>query len=103
MPIEECCARDLMSTDEALAEPHESLRTAVSRKRERSIHGLLVKPEGPDRGYSIITGKDCIDVLCHAGNDGLDDLMVGLHVEPATVHLERGRCFPAHQEEVECS
>ena len=76
MPIEECCARDLMSADVALAEPHESLRTAVARMRERSIHGLLVKPEGPDRGYSIITGKDCIDVLCEAGDDGLDDLLV---------------------------
>jgi len=70
------CARDLMTRKVVLAEPHESLRCAVTRMSEHRIHGLLVKPEAPSRGLSILTGKDCIRVICDAGIAALDDLCV---------------------------
>jgi CBS domain-containing protein len=70
------CARDLMTRKVVLAEPHESLRCAVTRMSEHRIHGLLVKPESPSRGLSILTGKDCIRVICDAGIAALDDLCV---------------------------
>lgn len=59
-----------------LAESYESLRTALTRMSEHRIHGLLVQPESPSRGLSILTGKDCIRVICDAGVAALDDLRV---------------------------
>ena len=32
-----------------MAEPHESLRTAVTRMSEHRIHGLLIRPDSPSR------------------------------------------------------
>ena len=43
---------------------------------EHGIHGLLVDPPGPNRGHCILTGKDCIEVLCDAGEAALDALCV---------------------------
>lgn len=76
MKIDGLTARDLMSQDVVLAKPHESLRTAIGRMRERGIHSLLVAPDAPSQAHSILTGKDCIDVLCDAGDDALDELTV---------------------------
>lgn len=76
MDLDAVCARDLMTRKVVLAEPHESLRVAVTRMSEHRIHGLLVKPESPARGLSILTGKDCIRVICDAGVAALDDLCV---------------------------
>jgi CBS domain-containing protein len=70
------CARDLMTKKIVMAEPHESLRTAVTRMSEHRIHGLLIRPASPSRGLSILTGKDCIRVICDAGVSALDDLCV---------------------------
>lgn len=76
MDFDAVCARDLMTRKVVLAEPHESLRCAVTRMSEHRIHGLLVRPESPSRGLSILTGKDCIRVICDAGVSALDDLCV---------------------------
>ena len=59
-----------------MAEPHESLRAAVTRMSEHRIHGLLIRPDSPARGISILTGKDCIRVICDAGEAALDELCV---------------------------
>ncbi len=76
MDFDTLCARDLMTRKVLLAESHESLRVAVSRMSEHRIHGLLVMPEAPSRGLSILTGKDCIRVICDAGIAALDALCV---------------------------
>jgi CBS domain-containing protein len=76
MDLEVVCARDWMTRKVVLAEPHESLRTAVVRMSENRIHGLLVRPSAPQHGLSILTGKDCIRVICDAGEAALDDLCV---------------------------
>lgn len=76
MKLDLVCARDWMTRKVVMAEPHESLRAAVARMGEHRIHGLLVRPDSPSRGYSILTGKDCIRVLCDAGEPALDDLCV---------------------------
>ena len=70
------CAGDLMTKKIVMAEPHESLRAAVTRMSEHRIHGLLIQPDSPARGISILTGKDCIRVICDAGEAALDDLCV---------------------------
>ena len=76
MDLDLVCARDLMTKKIVTAEPHESLRVAVTRMSEHRIHGLLIQPESPSRGISILTGKDCIRVICDAGVAALDDLCV---------------------------
>ena len=76
MDFDAVCARDLMTRKIVLAEPHESLRVAVTRMSEHRIHGLLIEPESPARGLSILTGKDCIRVICDAGVAALDELCV---------------------------
>lgn len=76
MSIEALCARDLMSSDVTLAKRNERLRAAIDRMREHSIHSLLIAPECASEGYSILTGKDCIDVLCDAGDEALDEIRV---------------------------
>ncbi len=76
MDFDLVCARELMTRKIVMAEPHESLRTAVTRMSEHRIQGLLIRPESPSRGISILTGKDCIRVICDAGESALDDLCV---------------------------
>lgn len=76
MSLEGLCARDLMSSEVALAKRHETLRSAIARMRERGIHSLLIAPDAPHGSHSILTGKDCIDVLCEAGDEALDELTV---------------------------
>ena len=76
MDFDLVCARDLMTRKIVMAEPHESLRAAVTRMSEHRIHGLLIRPDSPSRGISILTGKDCIRVICDAGEAALDDLCV---------------------------
>lgn len=76
MDFDLVCARDLMTKKIVMAEPHESLRAAVTRMSEHRIHGLLIRPASPSRGISILTGKDCIRVICDAGEAALDDLCV---------------------------
>lgn len=76
MDFDTVCARDLMTRKVVLAEAHESLRCAITRMSEHRIHGLLVEPDAPNRGLSILTGKDCIRVICDAGVAALDDLCV---------------------------
>lgn len=74
--LDTVCARDWMTRKVVLAEPHETLRSAIVRMNENHIHGLLVRPESPARGFSILTGKDCIRVVCDAGEAALDELCV---------------------------
>ena len=76
MSIEELCARDLMSKNIVEIDRDLSLRVAVERMMDHGIHGLLVAPDGPNRGHCILTGKDCIEVLCTIGEDALDALCV---------------------------
>lgn len=76
MDLDRICARDWMTAKVVMAEPHETLRTAIARMSEHRIHGLLVRPDAPSRGLSILTGKDCIRVVCDAGEAALDDLCV---------------------------
>lgn len=76
MDLDVVCARDWMTRKVVLAESHESLRTAIARMGENRIHGLLVRPSSPQHGLSILTGKDCIRVICDAGESALDDLCV---------------------------
>ncbi|MEZ4331471.1 MAG: CBS domain-containing protein [Myxococcota bacterium] len=76
MDLDLVCARDWMTKKVVMAEPHETLRVAIARMSEHRIHGLLVRPESPARGLSILTGKDCIRVICDAGEAALDDLCV---------------------------
>jgi len=76
MDLDTVCARDLMTRKVVLAEPHESLRCALGRMSEHRIHALIVKPEAPSRALSILTGKDCIRVICDAGVAALDELCV---------------------------
>lgn len=76
MALEDLRARDLMTSKVTFAERHETLRTAVGRMIEHSIHGLLIAPDRPLHGYSILTGKDCIDAICEVGDAALDELCV---------------------------
>ncbi len=76
MNLEALCARDLMTRKIITAEKHETLRVAVLRMSEHGIHGLLIAPESPSRGHSILTGKDCIRVIIDVGEEALDDLCV---------------------------
>ena len=76
MNLEVLCARELMTTKVVEAERHETLRQAARRMNEHGIHGLLIAPDAPERGYSILTGKDCIQVMADNGEHALDDLCV---------------------------
>ena len=76
MDFDQICARDLMTKKIVTAESHETVRTAANRMSENRIHGLIILPTAPHRGFSILTGKDCIQVICDAGVDALDELCV---------------------------
>ena len=69
-------ARDLMTTKVYWGQRGESLRTAVARLTENGAQCLLIEPESPGTGYCILTGKDCIEILCEVGEAALDDLCV---------------------------
>ena len=76
MKFEEVCARDLMTSKVVTIERTETLRNAVRCMSEHDIHSLLIPPIHPRGGYSILTGKDCIEVICNVGNEALDELCV---------------------------
>ena len=76
MSLEKICARELMSKKVVEIERGASLRTAIEVMTDHGINGLLVAPEGPHRGHCILTGKDCIEVLCSVGEHALDELCV---------------------------
>ena len=76
MDFERLCARDLMTRKIVEAHNHETLRTAITRMSEHRIHGLLILPDEPHRGLSILTGKDCIQVITESGVEALDALCV---------------------------
>ena len=76
MSLESLRARDLMTTKIVKASPEESLRTALVRMDEHSIHSLLVDPPAANHGHCILTGKDCIEVLCDSGEEAFDVLCV---------------------------
>jgi CBS domain-containing protein len=65
-----------MTTKVVEAERHETLLTAVRRMNEHGLHGLMIPPDTPRRGYSILTGKDCIQVLSDHGEEALEELCV---------------------------
>lgn len=92
MSLEEICARDLMTRKTVTALREESLRTAVARMAEHSIHGLLIAPDAPHRGYSILTGKDCIEILCDAGEAALDQLCVEDVMTQPALTIPAGLC-----------
>lgn len=69
-----CIWRDLEG--QRPKEHHATLRTAVGRMNENGIHGLLIAPDTPRRGYSILTAKDCIQVLSDSGEEALEELCV---------------------------
>lgn len=85
-------ARDLMTKNVVKAKPDESLRTAITRMKEHAIHGLLVDPIAPGGGHSILTGKDCIEVVCDAGAEALDDLRVEDAMTRPAVAIQGGLC-----------
>ena len=93
MNFDELCARDLMTTKIFEARPEESLRVAIGRMTEHGLHGLLVAPERPPRGYSILTGKDCIEVLCDAGEAALDTLCVEDAMTHPALTIPAGLCI----------
>lgn len=76
MNLESLCARDLMTKKIVEASRHETLRVAARRMHEHGISGLVIAPESPKRGYAILTGKDCIQVLADVGDAALDELCV---------------------------
>ncbi len=76
MNLDETCARDLMTTKVVEARGEEPLRRAIERMTGHGLHGLLVPPDRPHRGYGILTGKDCIEVLCEVGEAAFDTLCV---------------------------
>ncbi|MFK7896561.1 MAG: cyclic nucleotide-binding/CBS domain-containing protein [Myxococcota bacterium] len=76
MDLETQCAMDLMTRKIVRAEPHEILRVAINRMSENHVHSLLVIPDQPNRGISILTGKDCIQAICDVGTCAIDELCV---------------------------
>lgn len=92
MRLDECCARDLMTEKIVFALREESLRAAVDRMTEHAVHGLLIAPDSPHHGHSILTGKDCIEVLCDAGEDALDELCVEDAMTRPAVTIPAGLC-----------
>ena len=76
MNLETLCARDLMTKKVVEAFRHETLRVVVDRMNEHCIHGVVIAPDSPHRGHSILTGKDCIQVLSDNGEEALEDLCV---------------------------
>ena len=93
MELENLCARDLMTKKIVEAKRHETLRTAIRRMSEHGIHGLLIAPESPNRGYSILTGKDCIQVVADAGKAVLADLCVEDAMTQPAVTVPAGLCI----------
>jgi CBS domain-containing protein len=93
MDLEVLCARDLMSQKVIQAERHETLLTAIRRMSEHRIQGLLVSPETPRQGYSILTGKDCIQVIADAGEEALAELCVEDAMTRPAVTLRAGLCI----------
>lgn len=76
MTLDTLRARDLMTNKIVRGLPEETLREAAVRMDEHNIHGLLVDPPVRGRGYCILTMKDCIEVICDAGEEALDALCV---------------------------
>ena len=76
MLLDDLTARDVMTTKVVHAEPHETIREAMIRMDEHGIHGLVVEPTSASRGHCILTAKDCIEVLCDAGETAIDSLCV---------------------------
>lgn len=76
MDLEIVCAMDLMTRKIVRAEPHEVLRDAIERMCEHGVHSLIVVPDQPQRGISILTGKDCIQVIGDIGPSAIDELCV---------------------------
>ncbi|MBW2241768.1 MAG: CBS domain-containing protein [Deltaproteobacteria bacterium] len=93
MGLEALCARDLMTKKIVVAERHETLRVAARRMSEHGIHSLLITPESPTRGYSILTGKDCIRVIADSGEAALDELCVEDAMTQPAVTLPAGLCI----------
>jgi CBS domain-containing protein len=93
MKLEELCARDIMTTKIVEANREETLRTAIKRMADHGIHGVLIAPTTPRHGYCILTGKDCIEVLCDAGEDALDALCVEDAMTRPAVTIPAGLCL----------
>ncbi len=92
MELESLCARDLMTKKIVEANRHDTLLVAVRRMQEHGIHGLLIPPESPNRGFSILTGKDCIQVIADAGTEALADLCVEDAMTQPAVTVPAGLC-----------
>ncbi|MAG29760.1 MAG: hypothetical protein CL908_02565 [Deltaproteobacteria bacterium] len=92
MDLETLCARDLMTTKIVEAHRHETLRVAVRRMTEHGIHGLLIAPEASNRGYSILTGKDCIQIIIDSCQNALDELCVEDAMTQPAVTVPAGLC-----------
>ncbi len=93
MRLDEICARDLMTPKIVEAGPEEPLLVAISRMIEHGLHALLVPPEHPSRGYCILTGKDCIEILCDLGEEGLEALCVEDAMTRPAVTIPAGLCI----------
>lgn len=76
MNLESISARDLMTTKIVYAEPEDALNDAITRMAESAIHSLVIRPSHPNRGHCILTTKDCIEVLCTAGEAAISALRV---------------------------
>lgn len=76
MDFRTLCAGDLMTCKIVEIERHETLRVAVGRMIGHTIHCLLIRPDRPQSGVAILTGKDCIQVIADSGQDALEELCV---------------------------
>ncbi len=76
MNLDETCSRDLMTTKLVEARCEELLRVAIKRMVEHDVQSLIVPPDRPHRGWGILSGKDCIEVLCHVGEKAFNTLCV---------------------------
>jgi CBS domain-containing protein len=76
MNLDEICSRDLMTTKLVEARCEELLRVAIKRMVEHDVQSLIVPPDRPHRGWGILSGKDCIEVLCHVGEKAFSTLCV---------------------------
>lgn len=93
MDLEALCARDLMTPKLVFVEPSTSVRSAIREMMDHDIHSVLIRPEHSRRASSILTGKDCIQVIGDAGTEALDELCVEDIMTRPAVTVPAGLCI----------
>jgi CBS domain-containing protein len=92
MNLDETCSRDLMTTKIVEASGEELLRSAIQRMVQHDVQSLIVPPDRPHHGWGILSGKDCIEVLCHVGEQAFDTLCVEDAMTRPALTLPAGLC-----------